>query len=276
MKNSMSALKGPVRLIALLLALSVIPLSARAKESVGIAWETEKLANGLTVIYAPMPSSPVTDVRVMYHVGSRDERPDQQGFAHMFEHMMFRGSEHVKPQEHMKLVSLVGGYCNANTGFDKTQYFETLPSTDTDLALWLEADRMSSFKVSPQIFHTEQLVVAEEWRMRQNQPYGTMFEELCDEIFKVHSYQWTPIGNMKQLQMSATAELQAFFNKYYVPSNAVLIITGNTDVAGLKASVHHYFSWIPAGTPVERHIPAEPAERRRGGRKCTCACLCRW
>ncbi len=125
--------KRSLQMIALFLALAVVPMVAHAQDDVGIAWQTETLGNGLKVIYAPMPSSPVTQVRVLYHVGSRDEQSDRQGFAHMFEHMMFRGSEHVKPQEHMKLIGLVGGDCNAMTSFDTTIYHDTLPSTDTDL-----------------------------------------------------------------------------------------------------------------------------------------------
>ncbi len=260
--SSVTRRRRPLRLLASLLTLCIAatlsPLRAHAAE--GIDFSTETLDNGLKVIYAPMPSSPVTQVRVLYHVGSRDERPDRQGFAHMFEHMMFRGSAHVKPEEHMKLIGLVGGYSNAFTSFDKTVYINTVPNNYTDMALWLEADRMSSFKVSPQIFHTERLVVAEEWRMRQNQPYGTMFDVLCNEVFKTHPYQWTPIGNMEDLQAAATSELQAFFNKYYLPPNAVLVVAGNTDVPAVKASVHKYFSWIPKGDPIVRNISQEPEQ----------------
>ena len=145
----MPAVKRPLVAALLTLVTSLAATNARAADDVGISWETEALPNGLKVIYAPMPSSPVTQVRVDYHVGSRDEQSDRQGFAHMFEHMMFRGSDHVAPQQHMKLVGSVGGYCNAFTAFDKTEYHDTLPASYTNMALWLEADRMSSFKVSP-------------------------------------------------------------------------------------------------------------------------------
>jgi zinc protease len=230
------------------------------------------LSNGLRVIYAPMPTSPTTHVRVIYHVGSRDERVDRQGFAHMFEHMMFRGSAHVKPQEHMKLIGLVGGYSNAFTSFDKTVYVNTLPAMYTPLALWLEADRMSSFKVSPKIFYTERQVVAEEWRMRSNQPYGTMYEDLLPAIYRQHPYRWTPIGKMEQLQEATAGELQEFFNRYYVPNNAILVVAGNIDVAKTKEQVHQLYGWIPgsepvaggAGTaswkPIPRDIPREPPQ----------------
>src|SRR5271156_4796857 len=113
-----------------------------------IDFTTETLPNGLRVIYAPLHQAPVVQVRVLYHVGSRDERPDRQGFAHMFEHMMFRGSKHVMPQEHMRLGDQVGGICNAFTSFDETVYHDTIPAEDLEMVLYLEADRMSSFKVT--------------------------------------------------------------------------------------------------------------------------------
>src|SRR6266545_1135433 len=113
-----------------------------------IQFTEETLDNGLHVIYAPLHQAPVVHVRVLYHVGSRDERPDRQGFAHMFEHMMFRGSAHVPPEEHMKLIGMVGGMSNAFTSFDQTVYVNTIPSNHLEMALYLEADRMASFKVS--------------------------------------------------------------------------------------------------------------------------------
>src|SRR3954452_14611888 len=143
-----------------------------------VTFEKETLPNGLDVIYAPLKTAPVVHVRVIYHVGSRDERPDRQGFAHMFEHMMFRGSAHVPPQEHMKLIGIVGGDSNAFTAYDQTAYVNTIPANHLQMALYLEADRMSSFKVNDDIFKVERVVVSEEWRMRYaNTPYGTMFED---------------------------------------------------------------------------------------------------
>ena len=212
----------------------------------GQNWSTETLSNGLRVIYAPMPNSPTSHIRVLYHVGSRDEQSNRQGFAHMFEHMMFRGSAHVAPQEHGKLVSLVGGIANAFTSFDETVYHDTLPASYTEMALWLEADRMSSFKVTDPIFKTERQVVAEEWRMRLNQPYGGLFDQLMPAVFKVHPYHWTPIGNMDHLNAANVGELQSFFNKYYGPNNAILVVAGNIDLDKTRAEVKKYFGWIPA------------------------------
>jgi zinc protease len=267
------------RIVPFLFA-AAIAAAAHAQDGTagGQSWTTETLPNGLRVIYAPMPTSPATHVRVLYHVGSRDEKPDRQGFAHMFEHMMFRGSAHVGPEEHMKMVGLVGGYSNAYTSFDETVYVNTVPAQYAEMALWLEADRMSSFRVSPAIFAKERDVVGQEWRMRLNQPYGGMFDQLMPEVFKAHPYRWTPIGDMANLQQAKSTELQEFFQKYYVPNNAILVIAGNIDTAKTKEQVKKYFSWIPAagvmkenappGTIqpiVSRSIPPEPpqAEPRR-------------
>ncbi len=246
------------RLIPALLSLLILPALARAQS---IPFETETLPNGLQVIYAPMKTSPVVHTEVLYHVGAKDERPDRQGFAHMFEHMMFRGSAHVKPEEHMKLIQTIGGYSNAYTSFDQTVYINTVPATYVELPLWLEADRMASFRVSPKIFSTERLVVTEEWRLRQNQPYGTVWEEMLSEVFTKHHYHWTPIGNMDHLRAAAAQELQDFFNTYYVPNNAVLVIAGNIDVKAVRETVRKDFAWIPKGPAITRVSPPEPEQK---------------
>ncbi len=225
-----------------------------------IEFEQETLPNGLRVIYAPLHVAPVVHVRVLYHVGSKDERPDRQGFAHMFEHMMFRGSAHVKPEQHMRLIGTVGGDSNAFTSFDETVYVNTVPAEHLEMALYLEADRMASFKVDENIYKTERKVVAEEWRIRQNRPYGTMFEKFLASSFTKHSYRWTPIGVMEHLQAADVAELQDFFNTYYVPNNAILVVAGDIDVAKTREMAKKYFGWIPAGAEVKREIPKEPEQ----------------
>ncbi|WP_428940395.1 M16 family metallopeptidase [Fontivita pretiosa] len=226
-----------------------------------VQFEKQVLDNGLTVIYAPLRQAPVVHVRVLYHVGSRDERPDRQGFAHMFEHMMFRGSAHVAPEQHMQLIMQVGGMSNAFTSFDQTVYVNTIPANALEMALYLEADRMASFKVSDEIFQTERKVVAEEWRLRYaNQPYGPMYQDLARTAYTRHSYRWTPIGEMDQLRAAASSELQDFFNRYYVPNNACLIIAGDIDIPQARELVQKYFGWIPRGEPVNREIPPEPQQ----------------
>ncbi len=237
--------------------------SLRGAEGGGAAkieFVQETLENGLRVIYAPLHQAPVVHVRVLYHVGSRDERPDRQGFAHMFEHMMFRGSAHVKPEEHMKLIGMVGGMSNAFTSFDQTVYVNTIPANHLEMALYLEADRMSSFKVSENIYKTERKVVGEEWGRMMNKPYGTMFEDFFATAFTTHSYRWTPIGNMQHLQAAHVEELQDFFNTYYVPNNAVLVIAGDIDVEQAKGWVHRFYGWIPKGGEVPRVAKAEPGQ----------------
>jgi zinc protease len=234
------------------------PTSAPSVQNIDFTAET--LPNGLRVIYAPLHQAPVVQVRVLYHVGSRDERPDRQGFAHMFEHMMFRGSKHVAPQEHMRLVDQVGGICNAFTSFDQTVYHDTVPAEDLEMCLYLEADRMSSFKVTDQIYQIERKVVAQEWMLKQNKPYGNLYEDFFKTAFTRSSYQWTPIGNMQQLLAAPAAELQDFFNTYYVPNNAVLVIAGDVDVPAARAMVQKYFAWIPPGAPVHLTSPAEPPQ----------------
>ena len=225
-----------------------------------VQFEEETLPNGLKVIYSPLRQAPVVHVRVIYHVGSRDERPDRQGFAHMFEHMMFRGSAHVKPEEHMKLIGVVGGNSNAFTSFDQTAYVNTIPSNHLEMALYLEADRMASFKVNEEIYKTERKVVAEEWRIRQNRPYGTQYEDFLKTQFTKHSYRWTPIGDMDHLKAAEVAELQDFFNTYYLPNNATLVIAGDIDIAKTKQLVQKYYGWIPAGPVPKRDIAPEPSQ----------------
>src|SRR5688572_5874835 len=243
----------------LVLVLGLFPLLARAETSDKIEFTEETLANGMHVIYAPLHQAPVVHVRVFYHVGSKDERDDRNGFAHMFEHMMFRGSAHVAPEEHMKRIGGVGGYSNAFTSFDETVYVNTVPAQYLEMALWLEADRMASFKVSDEIFQTERKVVAEEWRMRMNRPYGNMYENFLKNAFTKHSYRWTPIGDMDQLRQATSNELQEFFNRYYVPNNATLVISGDIDVDEAKKLARRYYGWIPKGPqPSRAQIQEEP------------------
>src|SRR5438477_5601824 len=128
------------------------------------------------------------------------------------------------------------------------------------MALWLEADRMSSFKVSDEIYRTERKVVAEEWRMQYNRPYGSMEDDFLKNAFTTHSYRWTPIGNMDHLKAARVNELQDFFNTYYLPNNAILLLTGDFDPAQAKELVHQYYGWIPRGSDPKRDIPAEPEQ----------------
>ncbi|MEM7807905.1 MAG: pitrilysin family protein, partial [Planctomycetota bacterium] len=229
-----------------------------------IDFTSETLDNGLRVIYAPMDNAPVVHVRVLYHVGSKDEQPDRQGFAHLFEHMMFRGSEHVASEEHMKRINGVGGSSNAFTSFDQTTYINTVPANALEMALWLEADRMASFNVDEEKFVTERSVVNEEFLQRvANPPYGRQFIDFFDLAFDASHYQWTPIGDMEQLSRSTTDELQAFFDTFYVPNNAVLAIAGDFEVDEARAMVRDYFGWMPSGGEIPRPSPMEPVQSQK-------------
>jgi len=155
----------------------------------------------------------------------------------------------------------VGGMSNAFTSFDQTVYVNTVPANQLELALYLEADRMASFKVSDEIYQTERKVVTEEWRMKQNRPYGNLWEDFAKAAFTKSPYRWTPIGNMDDLRAAQAAELQDFFNRFYVPNNAILVIAGDIDIPAAKALVKKYYAWIPRGQEVAPDIPAEPVQQ---------------
>ncbi len=217
-----------------------------------------ELDNGLEVITLEDFSCPIVAVQLWYHVGSKDEEPDRQGFAHMFEHMMFRGTDRLGPTDHFGFIRQVGGSTNAYTSFDKTVYIEALPAEQLELALWLEAERMSFLKIDQEAFDTERKVVEEERRMRLNQPYGSLYENLFAEIYKEHPYRWTPIGNIPHLRASSVPELRAFWKKNYVPSNATLVIVGAVSHEDAQKAAKKYFGWIPKYDVPERVKIKEP------------------
>src|SRR4051812_42615552 len=250
----------PTRRFAFVMLIVLMLIRLAPAAELRIDFTEEKLENGLHVIYAPLHQSPVVHVRIHYHVGSRDERPDRQGFAHMFEHMMFRGSAHVKSEEHFLLTQKVGGIAHAFTDYDQTIYEDTVPANQLELALYLEADRMASFKVSDETFQIERNVVFEEMRRLENQPYAGVNDELSRVLFTKHSYRWSPIGQMAHLNAAKAPELQQFFNTYYIPNNATLVIAGDIDIGLAKALVQKYFAWIPKGAQILRQIRPEPQQ----------------
>ena len=212
------------------------------------------LPNGLKVILHQDTSVPVTAVTVLYHVGSKNEKPGQSGFAHFFEHLMFEGSEYIKRGEYMKYVSNAGGQLNANTSQDRTFYFENLPSNQLKLALWLESERMMHAKIDTVGVNTQREVVKEEKRLRvDNRPYGSLLAEVCKRAFKGTPYEWVPIGTMEDLNTAKLGDFIDFYHTYYVPSNAVLTIAGDIDIAQTKKLIEEYFGPIPAAAhPVPR------------------------
>ncbi|HVP11920.1 MAG TPA: pitrilysin family protein [Phycisphaerae bacterium] len=243
--------------VALLLVFASIVVAGERR----YPFEQIKLDNGMTVISLEDFSCPIIAVQVWYHVGSKDEDPKRQGFAHMFEHMMFRGTDRLGPEEHFNYIRRVGGDCNAYTSFDQTVYVEDLPSNQLELALWLESERMAFLKIDQEGFTTEEKVVEEERRMGLNRPYGTMPEKLLAEIFKEHPYRWSTIGNIPHLREATIDELQAFWDKFYVPNNATLVVVGAAKHADVQALAKKYFGWIPRCPEPPKVTIKEPPQK---------------
>ncbi len=231
---------------------------AKAADMKMFDYRDGRLDNGLRVITLEDFSCPIVSVQLWYHVGSKDEDPARQGFAHMFEHMMFRGTDRLGPTDHFDSIRRTGGTCNAYTSFDQTVYHETLPANQLELALWLEAERMSFLKVDQASFDTERKVVEEERRLGKNQPYGTVPEKVLAEVFKVHPYRWSPIGNIAHLRATAVQELRDFWTRYYVPNNATLVIVGAVTHARARKLAERYFGWIRRYDDPPRITAREP------------------
>jgi zinc protease len=222
------------------------------------------LKNGLKIVAAEDRSRPVVNLQVWYHVGSKDEKPGRTGFAHLFEHIMFRGSKNVGPEEHMRLVRQAGGAVNAYTGFDTTVYWETFPSNYLERMLWLEADRMASLDVSEENFRKEREVVKEERRLRvENPPYGNLLEEVLRNTYMRYPYRHSPIGSAEDLDRATLADVRAFHATYYVPNNATLILVGDFETEEAFRLAEKHFGTIPRGKPVPRVRAKEPEQKAR-------------
>src|ERR1700677_282488 len=233
-------------------------------------YTTHTLPNGLQVILLEDHEVPIINLQVWYHVGGKDERPGRTGFAHLFEHLMFKGSAHVPAEEHSRIIEAVGGFDNAETSDDTTNFFETFPSNYLERVLWLEADRMGSLNVSDENFKSEREVVKEERRVRiENQPYGYLQEDLRAAAFTVHGYHHTPIGSMADLDKATVQDVRDFFNTFYKPNNATLVIVGEFDSTQALAWANKYFDGIPASAkPIPRlNNPEPPQTAERVARK---------
>ena len=214
-----------------------------------IKFEEYDLDNGLHVILHEDHTTPIVAVSIMYHVGSKNEQPDKTGFAHFFEHLLFEGSENIERGEYDSYVEKAGGTLNANTTYDRTFYFEILPSNQLELGLWLESERLLHAKVEDVGIETQREVVKEERRMRvDNQPYGSLLEETMKRAYKVHPYKSSVIGSMDHLDAAVEADYKNFYKDFYVPNNAVLSIAGDIDPAQARVWIEKYFGAIPKGT----------------------------
>jgi zinc protease len=254
------------RLVATLLAALVVSIVSIAAAPGGVPRPTKfdytmfTLPNGLQTVLLEDHSTPIVHLAVWYHVGSKDEKPGRTGFAHLFEHLMFKGSKNVGPDEHPSEITAVGGQSNAFTDEDTTVFWETVPSQYLPRVLWMEADRMASLDVSDDKFKTEREVVKEERRMRfENQPYGRLSEIIDDHAFSTHPYKHQTIGSMADLDAASIDDVRAFHDTYYVPNNATIALVGDFDTAQAKDLVTKYLGPVTRGKPVPRDIPAEPA-----------------
>jgi zinc protease len=252
--------------ITLLLALpglwSATP--AAAVRPPKLQYELLTLPNGLTVILSEDHSTPIVHLQLWYHVGSKNEKPGRTGFAHLFEHLMFKGSRNVEPEGHTSLISSVGGQANAYTEDDVTVFWETVPSQYLPLILWLEADRMTTLRINEESFANEREVVKEERRMRvDNQPFGRLSEIIYDQAFTTHPYKHTTIGSMADLEAASVGDVLDFYKTYYVPENATITLVGDFDPAQAKDLVTDFLGRVPkADKPVPRDIPKEPPQTK--------------
>ncbi|MBL7713132.1 MAG: insulinase family protein [Chitinophagaceae bacterium] len=220
------------------------------------------LPNGLHVILHEDHATPIVTVSVMYHVGSKNEDPKRTGFAHFFEHLLFEGSENIGRGEYMKLVQANGGQLNANTSQDRTFYFETLPSNQLELALWMESERMLHAKIDDVGVETQRKVVKEEKKQSfDNRPYGQLLNVVFDNLYTVHPYRWSPIGKEQYIDEAKISEFMDFYKTFYVPENAVLVVGGDLTEAQAKPLIEKYFATIPKGTKaIPRPTAVEPAQ----------------
>lgn len=240
---------------------SFIPNTNKVKNDLGIKFTEFTLKNGLHVILHEDHSVPLVAVSVLYHVGSKNEEPNQTGFAHFFEHLLFEGSKNIKRGEFDDYVESTGGMNNANTTYDRTFYYEVLPSNQLELALWLESERMLHARVDSAGIETQRQVVKEERRQRiDNRPYGSILEETMKRVYTTHPYKSSVIGSMEHLDAAEEKDYKNFYEKYYVPNNAVISIAGDIDIATAKELVTKYFAEIPKGKKVVQPNVIEPPQ----------------
>jgi zinc protease len=241
----------------------VAPAAAQSAVSKLPNVETFTLPNGLAVSVLHTDAAPVVAVQVWYHVGSKDEPRDRRGSAHMFEHMMFKGTAHLRGEEHAQFINGIGGYVNAQTDEDATHYINTLPSDYLDFAIHLEAERMRNLLFRKQMIDTEREVVKEEIRQQENSPIAKGFLRFLEVAYSKHPYAWTAGGTIKDLDQTSPADLQKFYNAYYQPNNAMLVVVGKVSAADVKASAEKYFGPIPkAAEPPRPAASAQEPEQK--------------
>ncbi len=225
-----------------------------------IDYERFVLPNGLRCIVHEDDATPMVAVNVMYDVGSKDEDPEHTGFAHLFEHLMFGGSKNIPDYD--QEAEKVGGENNAFTSTDLTNYFLTVPAPNIETALWLESDRMKELAFSEKSLEVQRNVVVEEFRqVYLNQPYGEAMLELRPLVFKEHPYRWPTIGrSIEHVQKTRMEDVRSFFDRFYHPANAILVVGGNVKKEEVERLAGKWFGDIPAGPPNDRHLTPEPPQ----------------
>ena len=248
------------RIVLAMSALFAFGSSSAQMQSNKIDFVEYDLENGMHVILHQDKSTPIVAVSVLYHVGSKNEDPTRTGFAHFFEHLLFEGSENIERGEFFKIVQGNGGILNANTSFDRTYYFEILPSNQLKLALWLESERLLHAKIDQKGVETQRGVVKEELKQRnENTPYGSILNETFGHAFVEHPYRWTPGGSPEYINKAELSEFMDFYNTFYVPNNATLSIAGDINMDDAKKWIGEYFGTIPKGTKaIPRPTIVEP------------------
>ena len=222
-----------------------------------VEFEEFDLDNGLHVILHQDNTAPVVTTTVMYDVGGKDRELDRTGFAHFFEHLLFEGSENIERGEFMKIIPANGGTFNATTSQDRTYYYEVFPSNKLELGLWLESERMLHPVIDQVGVDTQNEVVKEEKRQSYDRPYGKILEEIGKNLFEVHPYKDPNIGYMKDLDAATLEQFNAYFDKYYGPNNAVLVIAGDLDIEKTTGMVKEYFGEVKSRPEVVRNFPKE-------------------
>jgi zinc protease len=253
--------------IAMLLAITLTPAGALAQEAdaIQVPVTIDTLENGLTLIIHEDHGAPIVTTNVWYHVGSADELPGRTGFAHLFEHLMFMGSEHAPYPEFDRLLEAAGASNNGSTTVDRTNYYENGPANALPLMLWLEADRMGwmlSTMDAEKVDAQREVVKNERRQNYENQPYGLVGDHLPKLLYPAdHPYSWPVIGSMEDLSAASLDDVKAFFRRYYAPNNASIVVAGAVDPEEVRATVRKYFAEIPRGPEIERPTPPQPTLR---------------
>lgn len=258
---------APAGAAAALLLLALLPAGAQAQQpaAIRVPVVVDTLENGLTLIIHEDHAAPIVTTNVWYHVGSGDERPGRTGFAHLFEHLMFMGSEHAPYPEFDRRLEAAGASNNGSTTVDRTNYYESGPANALPLMLWLEADRMGwmlSTMDADKLEAQREIVKNERRQSYENQPYGLVADHLPRMIYPPgHPYSWPVIGSMEDLSAASLDDVKDFFRRYYAPNNASIVVAGAVDPDEVRAIVRHYFSEIPRGPEIERTAPPQPTLR---------------